>query len=216
MLVEIRVALDRGEAGRDDLLTLEREAVTALQSVRALAYRIRRGTGEDALAGAREYGERLLGATGRLFRWIDNRANPRLAHKVARALAWSIREAITNAVEHGAAGTVDVRLVEAGGRIQVTIRDDGAGFVPQPIAPAADGTGLGLLGSSERMAEVGGIFTIRSRPGEGTVVSLEAPRYLKPRVSSPRLTSVSPAPTASVQLTLDPAKHSEAVAALAI
>lgn len=205
LLIEIRVALDRGQAGRADLLLLEREARNALQSVRAVAYRIRRGTPDDALRGARAYGERVARATGRAFRWIDARDHTRLAPRVARALAWSIREAITNAIRHGAARNVDVRLVESGSRITVTVRDDGAGFAPLPVEPSLEAWGLGLLSSSERMAEVGGVYSIRSRPGEGTVVSLEVPRYLKPAISSHRLPAA--------QLTLDAVEDRERASA---
>lgn len=182
LLIEIRVALGRGEAGRDDLLILEHEAREALQAVRAIAYRVRRRSSDDPLRGARAYGERVARATGRGFRWMDTRGHTRLAPRVARALAWCIREATTNAIRHGSAGSVDVRLADCGGSIQVTVRDDGAGFELHPLAPTLDGWGLGLLSSSERMDEVGGVYSIRSRPGEGTVVSLEAPRYRKPAI----------------------------------
>jgi signal transduction histidine kinase len=179
LLVEIRVALDRGEAGRDDLLVMEREAANALQAVRWLAYGVRQRALSDQLGDARRYGDRLLAATGGVLRWIDERSNPRLAHRVSKQLAWSIRESITNAVRHGDAGLVEVRLSESAGRVRVTVRDDGIGFLPEEAHPTPDGRGLGLLGNAERMAEVGGLFNVRSRPGEGAVVVLEAPRYLR-------------------------------------
>lgn len=180
LLVEIRVAIKRGSATRDDLLILEREAETALGSVRALAYRVRqRSRLADPLAQAQRYAERLLAASGATLRWIDERVTGRLAPLVAKEVAWSIRESVTNAISHGLAGIVEVRLLESEGRLRVTIRDDGMGFEPDALRATPEGRGLGLLGNAERMAEIGGIFTILSRPGEGTVVILEAPRFLR-------------------------------------
>ena len=207
LLVEIRVALDRGEAGRDDLLIIEREALKALQSARALAYGVRQRPVTDMLGDARRYGDRLLTATGGVLRWVDERTSVRLGHAVARRISLSIRESITNAVRHGAAALVEVRLSESAGRVRVTVRDDGIGFVADEVRTTPDGRGLGLLGNAERMAEVGGIFEIRSRPGEGTVILLEAPCHLQ----RPLITRS----VATVQLVLGPPQEPKvAVAAL--
>ena len=180
LLLEMRVAIERGYATRDDLLVLEHEAEKALGSVRALAYRVRqRSHLADPLVQAQRYAERLLAASGATLLWIDERVIGRLSPQVAKEAAWSIRESVTNAINHGLAGIVEVRLLESEGRLRVTIRDDGTGFEPDALHATPEGRGLGLLGNAERMAEIGGIFTIRSRPGEGTVVILEAPRFLR-------------------------------------
>ncbi len=178
LLVEIRVAIERGHATRDDLLILEREAEKALASVRAVAYRVRqRADHVDPLGRAQRYAERLVAVSGATLRWIDERLTGRLSPQVAKEVAWSIRESVTNAINHGLAGVIEVRLLESEGRLRVTIRDDGMGFEPDTLHATPEGRGLGLLGNAERMAEIGGIFTIRSRPGEGAVVILEAPRF---------------------------------------
>lgn len=205
LLIEIRVALDRGEAGPDDLLLLERQAENALHAVRALAYRVRQRPVEDPLADARRYGERLLTGTGGALHWIDERRSMRLTARLSKQLAWSIRESITNAVRHGGARRVEVRLTEDDRKVLVTVRDDGIGFSPEALRPTADGRGLGLIGNAERMSEVGGAFTIRSWPGEGTEVLLEAPQYL--RRTNARQT------TAAVSLPLDFQRGPKAAAA---
>jgi signal transduction histidine kinase len=191
LLVEIRVALDRGGAGRDDLVIMEAKAAEALLAVRALAYGVRQRPASNALADARHYGDRLLTSTGGVFRWIDERSNQGLARSVARHLASAIRESIINAVHHGGAALVEVRLAEAGPTIRVTVRDDGKGFSPQDLRATPDGRGLGLLGNAERMAEVGGVFNIRSRPGEGAVVLLETPRYRRRPMEEPKPAAVA-------------------------
>ena len=63
-----------------------------------------------------------------------------------------------------------------GGRIRVTIQDNGIGFRLREARPTSDGRGLGLVGCAQRLARVGGMFDIRSAPNRGTLVILEAPR----------------------------------------
>ena len=38
-----------------------------------------------------------LAASGASLLWVDERAGPRLTHKVAKQLAWAVRESVTNA-----------------------------------------------------------------------------------------------------------------------
>lgn len=185
LLIQIRAALAAGESGPEVLRILEQEAENSLHSLRRLAYGLRQQPAPDPLDEARQHAERLLEAAGSTLRWIDERSNVRLAHKVAKQLASSIRESITNAILHGGARVVEVRLLESGGRIRVAVRDDGAGFSPEALHVTSDGRGLGLVGNAERMAEIGGLFNIRSRPGEGAVVLLEAPRYLRRQAGQP-------------------------------
>jgi signal transduction histidine kinase len=56
--------------------------------------------------------------------------------------------------------------------VHVTVRDTGAGFDPARVDPAR----LGLRRSiSERVADWGGRVSVRSAPGQGTVVSMSWP-----------------------------------------
>jgi signal transduction histidine kinase len=179
LLVQIRLAMAHGEAGLDDLRVLEEEAVKALHSVRSLAYGARRRSASDPLEEARLYSEHVLMASGAQLSWIDERMGLRLTRKVVKQLAWSVRESVTNAARHANARIVVVRLSQSDQRVHVSIRDDGVGFSPEGIRPTSDGRGLGLLGNAERMADIGGFFNVRSSPGNGTLVLLEAPLLLR-------------------------------------
>jgi two-component system, NarL family, sensor histidine kinase NreB len=185
LLVQIRVALARGVAGPADLRVFEEEAQNALSSVRALAYGLRRDSAREPLEVTRRYAERILEGTPTTLAWIDNRKVGRLSAKVARHLAWSIRESITNVAHYASASLVEVRLEESGRAVRATVRDDGIGFSPETFQLTADGRGLGLLGNAERMAEIGGIFRVISSPGQGTHVVLEAPRSLRRSPDAP-------------------------------
>jgi signal transduction histidine kinase len=96
--------------------------------------------------------------------------------QVAVALAYAVREALVNVATHAGTGEawVDVSLAgpPAGSGVRVTIRDAGAGFDPSAIDPAR----LGLRRSiAERVADLSGRASVRSQPGEGTVVDLYWP-----------------------------------------
>ena len=82
------------------------------------------------------------------------------------------QEALQNAVRHAGAQRVGVHLGRDGGRLVLEISDDGAGF--DPADPALRSRRLGLTSMEERARRLGGRLEIRSAPGAGTTVRLEA------------------------------------------
>lgn len=100
----------------------------------------------------------------------------RLAAEVEVALYRIVQEALTNAVRHGKAGTIQVLLQRTDGHILAVIEDDGRGFDPQRDA-STDSTSahLGLLGIEERTALLGGRFRVESHPGGGAGLFVEIP-----------------------------------------
>jgi signal transduction histidine kinase/ligand-binding sensor domain-containing protein len=83
------------------------------------------------------------------------------------------REAITNAVRHSAARTLELTLTLQPGRGEgeLVIRDDGIGFSP---GQRAEGH-FGILGMRERAAEIGGELEIVSTPHGGASVTIRFP-----------------------------------------
>ncbi|MFG1697052.1 GAF domain-containing sensor histidine kinase [Nonomuraea sp. NPDC049309] len=93
---------------------------------------------------------------------------PPLAAEVEVAVLRVAQEALHNALRHSGAGTVRVRLAREGGKLALTVRDDGCGFDPsQPQR------GLGLVSMRDRAESVGGVLAVESAPGQGTVVRME-------------------------------------------
>jgi PAS domain S-box-containing protein len=81
------------------------------------------------------------------------------------------QEAINNVLRHARARNLWVRLFTAGGRLAISVRDDGHGFDLEAVRErSANGGSLGLLGMEERMALAGGTFELRSSPGQGTIL----------------------------------------------
>lgn len=94
---------------------------------------------------------------------------PRLASDLA--VFRVAQEAMTNAAKHAGPTTVRLHLRLDDRAVHFSVADDGGGFdADEPTS------GLGLLGLRERVTLAGGEVTIRSRPGEGTLVSARIPR----------------------------------------
>ncbi|HEY6495210.1 MAG TPA: ATP-binding protein [Trebonia sp.] len=84
------------------------------------------------------------------------------------------REALRNALTHGAPQSVVVGIEVTRRELRAWVDDDGTGFVcgDDATSPAA-GTGLATM--RERAALLGGTVAITSRPGRGTSVELNVP-----------------------------------------
>jgi signal transduction histidine kinase len=77
-------------------------------------------------------------------------------------------EAITNAARHAGAHIWGVCLSLNGG-LAVEVHDDGRGL-PAQVEP-----GIGLTSIGERIAELGGSWSIGPGPGGGTVLTARLP-----------------------------------------
>lgn len=85
-----------------------------------------------------------------------------------------IREAIRNALTHGAPQIVLVTVAVAPHELRASVDDDGRGFVlTTDVDPVSDGTGLASM--HERADLVAGQLTVTSVPGQGTRVELFVP-----------------------------------------
>jgi signal transduction histidine kinase len=104
---------------------------------------------------------------------LDARVDPDLETIVFRLA----QEALTNAAKHAQAESAHVRVRRAGGRLFLSVRDEGRGFDPGPALAAGedDRGGGGLRGMRDRVDLFGGRFELRSAPGAGTSVEVELP-----------------------------------------
>jgi signal transduction histidine kinase len=92
-----------------------------------------------------------------------------LANEIKVCIYRLVQEALHNAATHADAKRATVTVAQSGGKIRVAIADDGNGFAAECVR------GMGILGMEERVKRLGGIFAIRSEPGEGTTVKAELP-----------------------------------------
>jgi two-component system sensor histidine kinase DesK len=120
------------------------------------------------------------------------------------ALAWCLREAVTNVIRHSGARDCWMRLARRGDELSLEVRDDGtgAGATADDGLPATAGTGL--RGMSERLCAVGGKLEIRPGPGGFRLLAVvpagvpgqpaERPRAAEPESPAPSGTAVGPHP----------------------
>lgn len=80
------------------------------------------------------------------------------------------QEALTNCAKHARAKRVDVRVRGVNGRLYMSISDDGVG-----LETSERRVGMGLVGIEERVREIQGLVSIRSRPGAGMTLDVEIP-----------------------------------------
>ena len=80
------------------------------------------------------------------------------------------QEALTNAIRHGHAHRVLMRLRFVDSVVRLEVSDDGSGFDQY-----AASDGLGLAGMKARVASVGGQLSIQSVSREGTTISVTLP-----------------------------------------
>lgn len=92
----------------------------------------------------------------------------------AEQLAQIAREALTNVVRHAQARQVCVHLEYGGGRIRLTISDDGIGL-PARSRLASGGNGQGLANMRKRAEFLQGELGLKSAPGQGTTVEVVIP-----------------------------------------
>jgi two-component system NarL family sensor kinase len=81
------------------------------------------------------------------------------------------QEALTNVRRHAQATQVEILLRTTQGEVGLSLRDNGAGFVPDRGAEGHHG----LLGMRERVRLLGGRLRLASRPGRGTKVTARVP-----------------------------------------
>ncbi len=172
-LVALSMQLGRAErrlAAQDDPATLElvrqarQEASAAIAELRDLA----RGIAPPVLAD-----RGLTAAAEALARRspmpvvVESSLADRPLPVVESAAYFVVAESLTNVVKHSPGATASVRLDVAGGRLRVTVRDDGRG--------GAVATGGGLSGLRSRVEALDGTLTIDSPPAGGTTIHAELP-----------------------------------------
>jgi signal transduction histidine kinase len=82
------------------------------------------------------------------------------------------QEAVTNALRHARARTIEVEMVFDSEAMSLRVQDDGEGFDPQRLP---EGNHFGLMGMRERAERIEGHFEIHSAFGQGTEIVVTVP-----------------------------------------
>lgn len=146
----------------------------SIQSLRRIASELRPPL-LDAVGLAmalRVYIGELQERTGLAIRFIEESALPPLSPEQRIAAYRICQESLTNVLRHSGASEATVSLSTEEDHVELQVKDNGQGFVPQE---AASRRSLGLLGMEERAELVDGELSIASDPGMGTAVTLRLP-----------------------------------------
>ncbi|WP_188522125.1 sensor histidine kinase [Isoptericola cucumis] len=153
----------RGADQMDDVRTLAQDS---LREVRGVVAGYRAADLVTELDGARS----VLHAAGTAVRVVGD--VPDLAARQVEALAWVVREAVTNIVRHSAATECRIDLEPGEREMVLRVSNDGARTGVDGVAGL--GGGSGLAGLRERLAAVGGTLEIAA-DGDRFVVTARVP-----------------------------------------
>ena len=96
---------------------------------------------------------------------------------IATQLRWSTQLQFGNVVKHTKAAKVIIGMSCSGSRFRIIVENDDAGFDADAVSKVVGrGVGFGLIGTRDRMADVGESVEIVSRPGEGRRAVVMIPR----------------------------------------
>jgi signal transduction histidine kinase len=170
-LVALTLQLGRAELKLDDrpevlglIHEARREAHSAIAELRDLARGIvppllaDRGLLAAVRSVAARYG---LGTT------VHADTPQPLASSIESAAYFVIAESLTNTAKHANSTRSWVQIADDGRALRILVGDDGCG--------GADPGGSGLAGLRARVAALDGTMSLRSPPGEGTVVQVALP-----------------------------------------
>lgn len=159
---ELAAALARRGDPRaaDEMDSVRALAQESQREVRGVVAGYRAADLATELAGARS----VLRAAGIRARVVGD--VPPLSASQAEALAWVVRESVTNVVRHSEAGECVLRLDVEDGTAVLRVTNDGVGD-----AVVATSGGNGLAGLRERLAAVGGTLDVDRADGRFTLTA---------------------------------------------
>jgi signal transduction histidine kinase len=167
-----------GHATRDRVARVRTLALALIDDLRRLAADLRPSVLDNLglAAAVQSYADSSLSEKGvQIFfhaSGLETRPSPHLEASLYRVA----QEAIDNMAAHAQAKTATIRLESDGRDISLVVQDDGEGFdAAELLADPHAVRGLGILSMRERIAHLGGTFTIESAPGQGTRVRAEVP-----------------------------------------
>lgn len=158
---------------RGTAAALEEMTAEALEGVRRMAMELRPPALDDLglQATLADLAQRFSEQLGIPIDYQARGPRGRLPADVELVLYRVAQEALTNAAKHATAAHVCIDLDRGRHDVTLSVRDDGRGFDPAPETRRdGRGLGLGLFGMAERVALVGGRFTVWSEPERGTEI----------------------------------------------
>ncbi|MCE5309899.1 MAG: sensor histidine kinase [Acidobacteriales bacterium] len=159
------------EAHRERLASIRRVLETCVGMVCDMALLLRPSMLDDLglVAALKWQAREVARRTGLNVKMVTEEITDDLPDSHRTCLYRVVQEALNNCAKYSHASQVRVIIRRDENGLSVSVQDDGIGFDPKQEK------GLGILGMEERIAHLGGLFCIESKPGQGTVLSIRFP-----------------------------------------
>ena len=144
-----------------------------IESMHRIACDLRPGILEAGLVPALEWLAQECGIqTGIPFKFCSNMDDIELNSQQSNGLFQIAQEACNNIRKHAQASGVELHLFGSGDELTLEIIDNGCGM---DTNKKPHQNSFGLRSMKERSAAMGGLFTVISREGKGTIVTINIP-----------------------------------------
>jgi signal transduction histidine kinase len=176
----IKMVLQKEDLAKayEEVVKVEEIAQRTTQEIRTMLFTMRPVILETQglLPALSQYADRL-NATESFKVALNNRGyNGQLSSEAEGVVFAIVEEAVGNAKKHAQASEIRINLTAGKNNLVVEIRDNGIGFDVEATKSTYDQrTSLGLLNLDERAELVGGVCSIESARGRGTLVRVEIP-----------------------------------------
>jgi signal transduction histidine kinase len=163
-------SIDEG-AFRQGLQKIKALAENCVNEVRNMALLLRPSMLDDlGLVPALEWQAREVSKrTGMLVDTMEENVSDNLPEEHKTCVYRIVQEALNNCSKHAYAKNVRVVVRQESNHLRVSIEDDGKGFDPSRAR------GLGLVGMSERVSQLGGVLNVDSDATRGTRLRVDLP-----------------------------------------
>ena len=144
--------------------------------LRSSVWNLRSRSQEDfsLVEALRQSAERLTEGTGVEVDVRQTGDLPPLSELQEENLLRIGQEALTNALKHSASAQIRIHLSVSENLLSLSVQDSGKGFLTE-LAHGPEQGHFGLTGMGERAQRIGGILTIHSQPGQGTLIDAKLP-----------------------------------------
>ena len=176
----LRKLLERDfSAGMEDLKQLQALAQSQVRDVRAFLHGMRPADvdGADMVAAARRTAETFQKESGIPVAFLGSTTPVGLPREMSTEVLQMLREALHNVQKHAGATRVAVAMEKAGGGLEISVDDNGHGFVFSGAytLEELELLRLGPASLKRRARSLNADMTLDSRPGRGVGLKFRVP-----------------------------------------
>lgn len=174
--IALRVLDMDPERAKEELLSLKNAASNTFANVRDFIFDLRPMMLDDLglIPTVRRYIEAFKEKTGLEISLVVTGSEKRLEPHREVLCFRAIQQLLGNIRDHAQATQVKLNLLLDDTQFQVTIEDNGVGFIPSEVLVGSE-IPKGLSTLEERIHQIGGEFDLESAPDQGTRITLSIP-----------------------------------------